>query len=37
MEMIKKCFYQFLEWGRGGEGNHKAENYRDMMSDLVES
>jgi hypothetical protein len=35
MEIIKKCRYQF--WGVCGGGNHKAENYRDMMADLVQS
>jgi hypothetical protein len=30
-EIIKKCHYQFLG------GNHKAENYRGMVADLVQS
>jgi hypothetical protein len=28
MEIIRKCHFQFL-------GNHKTENYRDMVADLV--
>ena len=31
MEIIHKCHYKFLG------GNHKAENYHDMVADLVQS
>ena len=31
MEIIKKCHYQFFL------GNHKAENYRVMVTDFVQS
>jgi hypothetical protein len=32
MQFIPKCHYHFL-----GGGDHKAENYRGMVADLVQS